>query len=549
MNVPRLTSCLAILTLCCGGCAHYSKVETRAVSDITHTAGQRELARTLKGLSGQPLVKLGLLLDQADAARVKLAADPLNTLVQSDYNFAVARIMETIGEGKLAPWAAPLVCPSSSGEAWHLSLVAPDPRPEYQPGNFEIHPADRYHFKGKLVGERILKQGLGAPIVVIGKDLDFTKYDQFAQGKQVFYGLTATVNFKERDCAIVMRDPLDDETVPFDGNVYPLAADFQSPLALALAELDPKKREIAGMFKPGKFENSARLARLQRYNPDKIPVICIHGLGNSPSTWAPAIDFLRSDPEIREHFQFWFYSYPTGLPIPLSAAILRTQMDQMKERYPDHKDFVVIGHSLGGNITRLLTTDAGTALWDTYFAKPPEEIPFSPETRDILTRSLIFNARSDIARAIFASASLRGSEVASKFVGRLGSRIIGNPIAEKVIGEEALEHMRPERRVKKRNHLPNSVDMLDPENSFLPALNQLPIRPGLPYHSIIGDQGKGGNLDHTKPESSDGIVPYWSSHLEGAQSEIIIPSGHWSIHHSLGMAEIKRILLLHARAN
>jgi hypothetical protein len=69
----------------------------------------------------------------------------------------------------------------------------------------------------------------------------------------------------------------------------------------------------------------------------------------------------------------------------------------------------------------------------------------------------------------------------------------------------------------------------------------------VPFHSLIGDRGKGGFLDHRKPTSSDGVVPYWSSHLQGARSEKIIPSGHWTQVHPLGMAEIRRILLEHLR--
>jgi hypothetical protein len=67
----------------------------------------------------------------------------------------------------------------------------------------------------------------------------------------------------------------------------------------------------------------------------------------------------------------------------------------------------------------------------------------------------------------------------------------------------------------------------------------------VPYHSLIGDRGRGGFLDRTRPESSDGIVPYWSSHMDGARSERVIPSGHWSHLHPLGMSEIKRILVEH----
>ena len=63
----------------------------------------------------------------------------------------------------------------------------------------------------------------------------------------------------------------------------------------------------------------------------------------------------------------------------------------------------------------------------------------------------------------------------------------------------------------------------------------------------MGDCAKGGNRNHTKPACSDGYVPYWSSHLDGAQSEAVVPSNH-SVHHSLaGIAEVRRILRLHTR--
>jgi hypothetical protein len=91
------------------------------------------------------------------------------------------------------------------------------------------------------------------------------------------------------------------------------------------------------------------------------------------------------------------------------------------------------------------------------------------------------------------------------------------------------------------------VQLLNPDNLFVNAVAELPIKRGLPYHSIIGDRGKGGFLDHTQPVSHDGLVPYWSSHLDGATSERVIPAGHWTHLHPLALAEIKRILGEHLR--
>ena len=93
----------------------------------------------------------------------------------------------------------------------------------------------------------------------------------------------------------------------------------------------------------------------------------------------------------------------------------------------------------------------------------------------------------------------------------------------------------------KLKRIPNSVDTLAPNNRFVKAINTIPITPGIPYHSIIGDRGRGDT-----PNSSDGVVPYWSSHLDGAQSELIVPSNHSAHQNPRAIEEVRRILKLHA---
>ena len=73
------------------------------------------------------------------------------------------------------------------------------------------------------------------------------------------------------------------------------------------------------------------------------------------------------------------------------------------------------------------------------------------------------------------------------------------------------------------------------------AADTLPIT--APYHSIIGDRGRGDS-----PNSSDGVVPYWSSHLEGARSELIVPDPHGSYALPQTVADLKRILRLELAA-
>jgi hypothetical protein len=76
------------------------------------------------------------------------------------------------------------------------------------------------------------------------------------------------------------------------------------------------------------------------------------------------------------------------------------------------------------------------------------------------------------------------------------------------------------------------------------ALNRLPLPAGISFHSIIGDRGKGNT-----PASSDGVVPYWSSHVTPVASEKIVPSSHSVPDCPVAAQELKRILKQHLQDN
>jgi hypothetical protein len=536
---------LAVASIALGppSCSNYATVSTRHLAYRAGTPAGEIIAGELAHPSKDPLVQIGGYLDATAKAAAALKANPGDVPARADYNFAIGRIIEAITAANLEPWKAPLRCPGADGE-WLFSFNTAAYAGR-DPADYELRPADRYDFKGRLITQRSLKDGLGAPLVATSHGIDPTKTDPFAQGKHIYYGLTAVINFQGRNCVTTFADPLSTESINFAGHTYPLAADFTAPIGLALAELKPRKNELKRMFMPGEFQGTARLAMLQRYDPRKIPLLVIHGLGDSQATWAPMIETLRNNADFRTHYQVWFYSYPTGYPYPLMAAKLRERMDAINARYPDHKSIVVIGHSMGGMIARTLITDSGMNIWNAYFNTPPEQTPLPKETLKILTSALIFRHRPEVSRVIFMSASLRGSDVATSFLGRIGASIIGSPSNLAEIGEEASKLVKPRPDGQKFTRAPNSIDGLDPNNRFLLAINSLPLVKGIPYNSIIADRGKGGNHDHTPPVSFDGLVPYWSSHLDGAESELIVPSDHWSNRSPEGIAEVRRILLKH----
>jgi pimeloyl-ACP methyl ester carboxylesterase len=381
-------------------------------------------------------------------------------------------------------------------------------------------PADQFDVRGAYLTERTARDGIGAPVVAVGREVNEEPRASFTPPR-TYYGVTAIARFDGRRRVLSFEDPLAVETVRVDGQIFPLAADFTVPLAVMLASANPRKLDLTRLLNPAKYAETARISRLEPYDPNKIVVLVIHGLMGSPATWMPMLNRLRGYEEIRRNYQFWFYSYPSGYPYPYSAAILRHELDAAEKRFPLRKPMVVIGHSMGGCISRLLITDAGDKLWMALFKKPPGQVPLSAESRKIFTDALIFQHRQDIGRVIFISAPLRGSEFASNWLGRIGSSLVRSPVTLLKAGRDAIKITTFRSGELKLKRIPNSLDTLAPTNRFVIAINTIPITPGILYHTIMGDRGKGD-----APNSSDGVVPYWSSHLGGATSEHIVLSGH-----------------------
>jgi len=431
-----------------------------------------------------------------------------------------------------------LIVPGAHGD--FVLTHKPDPRPEWNAALYDFTPADEFDVGGKYVTERTTRDGMGAAIVAVEREPEKNARQKFAPSR-IFYSVTVVARFEGRRCVLEFYDPLDKETISLHGRTVPLAADFTVPLAVMLQETDPGRYNLWRLLNPERYAHTAAIERLQPFNPNKTVVLVIHGLKDSQATWTPMINKLRGDPLIRKHYQFWFYSYPTGFPFPYSAAILREQLDEVEKHFPKLNPMVVIGHSMGGCISRLLLTDSGNQLWMKIFGRPPDEVPLSPKTREYFRQELFFRHRPEIGRVIFIAAPLRGSNMASGLIGTLASLIIRNPTLSSQASQEMLrvtnireEELKPKRRA-------NSVDSLSPKSCFLRAMNTIPMTPGVPYHTIIGDRGRGDS-----PNSSDGVVPYWSSHMNSARTEDIVPSNHMAHQNPEAIDDVLRILKKYA---
>ena len=482
-----------------------------------------------------PAAASALLLDGIRICESRLAAGDNAAL--EDYNYLISRLIGQLQSAGLSPWHGEIEV-KSANTTWQLA--------GRQPGKINgakriLVATDELDFEGKYAPEeRILRTGVGAPVVAMAPDkVDFKQ--QSVPLTDHYVNLTAVVRTAGKHATIELVDPFATETVTLAGRSRTLAMDYSSTIAMALTRERVDKLGIARTLNPQKYAHTARLTFVQPYDPKRIPVLMVHGLQDTPATWMPMYLGLIQDPEIRERYQFWAFSYPSGYPFTYSAMLLRHELDRVNREYPDHQRIVIVGHSMGGIISRLMVTDAGDQLWRDYFGTPPAETRLLSSDRALLEDALIFNARDDISRAVFICAPHRGSDLASNWIGRLASRLVRAPALLADITTTASRMLQIDPAAMELGSAPNSIDTLSPNNRAVRYSSKIPPRVSIPFHSLMGDRGKGDT-----PDSSDGVVAYWSSHLDGAASEKIIPHHHSSHQHPEAIAEVKRILKLHA---
>jgi pimeloyl-ACP methyl ester carboxylesterase len=546
MKLKRVKSLSVVCALTLTGCAQLAVVSQKSparfqVTSGTNPAVAQTIQRAQKLHRTQPMVALEAYASAAREALQDLERNSANKEARRSYNFAVAGIFGVVRAAKLDPWIQPV--PVGAENKLILTGKNKDPRPDHNPALYDLIPTDEIEFHGSYVKDHVHKDGIGATLVAVRHRNAEEAAAAFGP-RGIYYSVTGVVEFEGSRCVLSIHDPLATETAQVEGRTYPLAANFTASLAMILAEEKPQKLGLVRLLKPEEYADTARISRMEPYNPNKAVVLVIHGLMDTPATWVPMLNELRGDPEIRANYQFWFYSYPSGYPYPYSALILRHELDAVEKKYPLRKKMVVIGHSMGGCITRTLITNPGTKLWVEAFGKSPEQTEMPEESKRLLKEALVFKPRSEIGRVIFLSAPHRGSDLATNWVGRIGSMLVRTPIKMLTIGRTIREAMTPDPAALQLKRFPNSVDTLAPNNRFVVAINKIPIAPGIPYHSIVGDRGRGDT-----PNSSDSVVAYWSSHLDGAASERIVPSNHSTPQNSEAIAEVNRILKLNARSH
>ncbi len=530
---PLTRLILALVLLIPAGCA----IREKGPSSPHVSPARASLNLATNSQANAPEASIGYYLDAARLAAQTLAqpAGKNDDDARNVYNEAAAQLTVLL---------------RSKPEWWNRTETFHSPRGTYRlrfapesksggiwgPDYFTFF-RTRGQLDEKLIKQQFISQGLGGILVGVRKVADPKKYFYPLVG--VSAPVTATLNFAaqgskaEHDVALTLFDPARRRTTRIDGQEYPLAADFSASFAYYPAR---SSLGIEGMLEPGSLIKEAGIYITQPYDPQRIPVLFVHGLGSAPQTWRSMINAIDSDPRLRGRYQFWIFGYPSGEPPALSALQLRNGLKAIYRTYPQTKNMVVVAHSLGGLITQMQVVNTGRVIWDAVFKDKANDYFSRVPANDLLKQALIFNASPRINEVVFICTPHYGSNLATGFLADLVIRLIklpGNVLKTAYAG--ASESLRIVEQTHD-NRVPDSIQGLSPQSPLLISLNTLPIQ--VPFYSIIGNRGRPGPL----AQSSDGIVAYWSSHLPGAQSETIVPYPHVCLAEPLTIGEVNRIL-------
>jgi pimeloyl-ACP methyl ester carboxylesterase len=331
----------------------------------------------------------------------------------------------------------------------------------------------------------------------------------------------------------------------------PLEYDQTAARALGLAAAGAGSNELSRFLSGTILDQSpSELIALQPHELGHMPVILIHGTASSPFRWANMVNDLLENPEIQAHFEFWFFSYGSGNPIPYSALQLRRSIEEAITELggvkadPALGQITLIGHSQGGLLAKMLVIDPGDRLWNGVSAKPLSALNLSDKTRNLIRETLFPVPLPEVRRVIFIATPQRGSYLAAFSLSQMIGGLVKLPLAVAETSKEIVTGNDTTAILGGGKLRLGSIYGMSPNNPFIKTLATIPVVPYVHTHSIIPVQ-TGGPL----AEGNDGVVSYRSAHIEGVDSELVVRSGHSAQSNSATIAEVARILMLQLKSS
>ena len=478
------------------------------------------------------------------------------------YNNTLASLLHVLRDQGLVRPGAQIKLPESRG-ACSLSIELHSKRwcqEDFQ--RFEF--AQDFQVTG--LRNHYYTSGVGVPLIGIRLHLDRDHPVDKYYPRKLCYPLTAFVRVEQHQMphaaaggpatrlVLELHDPMDHSELLVAGQRRTLESDLTTPLAYYLDQPDLHERNLSttGLFNPGQVEQLQGLYLLEPFDPGRVPVVMVHGLWSSPATWMEMFNDLRSDPRIRSRYQFMFYLYPTGKPFWESGTQMRRDLAEMRRSFDPRNEYlamdqtVLVGHSMGGLVSRLQSVDSGSNFWKIVSDANFHELDADLETKQELSEMFFFQPDASVRRVVTIGTPHRGSRFANGFTQWIGKKFIELPIRTMAQRQELFRRNPGLFRPHLATEVMTSIDSLSPDSPVLPTLLAAEPAPWVSYHNIVGDVPRSG-LSAWFSSRGDGVVTVKSASLDDLQrleSQVIVPESHVALHrHPQSVEEVRRILL------
>lgn len=393
--------------------------------------------------------------------------------------------------------------------------------------------------------------------------------------------------------SLAIYDPYQVKNVLLMDKSFALSANFSAPYGLWLKENSLDFVSIFNMLSKNYQNGQPHLFMLEPYQPNKRVIIMIHGLASSPETWIQLTNDIFNDETLRENYQVWQIFYPTNMPILENRyqiqQLITTAFQQLdpKAQHKASSHAVIIGHSMGGIIGRLLVSndDLTPKLKDLFLEynkkfnidfnqKKYHTLAHNPE----LMHRFSMRALPQVDRAVFISAPFRGTDFADKWFTRTLRRMISLPTGSVKMLNNELNYLFTEGQLVgnplRELFLENGASQLSDKSLFMKLTKDVDIAKTVKVHTVIATDDKDllnyqidlqenmdkvtsqetqpisrqlyslenliqahesvleknqllQNLSQDKTEHlSDGIVPYQSARLDNVESQTILLGKH-----------------------
>ncbi len=414
--------------------------------------------------------------------------------------------------------------------------------------NTSFFAADEFKVRGLSV--RNEQGGLGATLIGVINNAKGSTTGRHIPATLILRGPKDVKEWSSGEAVVTLElvSGFQRRTIELAGQQIPIRTDTTTPLAYALNSSwvwEIGKQQFFSYHQIVKSD----VYQMQPYEPGRVPVVFVHGTFSTPTWWAEMANSLQADPLIGSRYQLWYYIYNSGKPVLFTAAEFRDALTNTIHRLdpqgrdPALQQMVLIGHSQGGLLAKLAVTDVQDKLWKAVTDADFDTIALTPEDRAMLQRNFFFQSIPAVKRVVFLATPHRGSYQITMFLQNILASFMSLPFDILRISTDLSKVFEGSKLPPELRGVPSSVAGMSPKNPVLQAFAEIPPAPGVKVHSIIAVKGDGD------PKlGSDGVVKYTSAHLDYAESELIVNSGHTVQTKPAAIEEVRRILLEHLKS-